>query len=102
MASPIATAATSFWKARVLKGEPKGDRGGSHGDQDRNRDPERVVIDMRAHPHSRHAGVVHGDDAEADEASAEEEDFRCRLFATDGVKPDAGDERRSSRPSQAC
>jgi hypothetical protein len=92
MASPIATAATSFWKARVLKGEPKGDRGGSHGDQDRNRDPERVVIDMRAHPHSRHAGVVHGDDAEADEASAEEEDFRCRLFATDGVKPDAGDE----------
>ena len=79
-------------KARVLKGEPKGDRRGSHGDQDRNRDPERVVIDMRAHPHRRHAGVVHGDDAEADEAAAEEEDFRCRLFATDGVKPDAGDE----------
>ena len=47
---------------------------------------------MRPHPHRRHAGVVHGDDAEADEASAEEEDFRRRLFATDGVKPDAGDE----------
>ena len=36
-------------KARVLKGEPKGDGRGSQGDQDRNRDPERVVIDMRPH-----------------------------------------------------
>ncbi len=47
---------------------------------------------MRPHPHRGHAGVVHGDDAEADEASAEKKNFRRRLFATDGVKPDAGDE----------